>query len=136
MPEIPTRLGNEDDLSYVVDCWVHHMVRISPGERPAREWKKWAIRAVSGDQMTVRVACAPDDEDAIIGFAVLEVARGPVPPCVHFVYVRDKARRCGVATELLRDVLSQAKVEYTGTPLERNLPIPKGWRINAMRSPS
>lgn len=49
----------------------------------------------------LRVACLPDDPDAILGWAVITADQ---PPKLHFVYVRKEARKNGIARMLLAGV--------------------------------
>lgn len=63
------------------------------GEATAR------VRAILKRPDTVlRVACLPDDDDAIIGYAAITAAE---PHQLYYVYVRRDARGQGVARRLL-----------------------------------
>lgn len=56
----------------------------------------------------VRVACAPDDEDQIIGWIAFH-ARLPV---CHYVYVKDFARGRGIARALWQEAFGDALLVY------------------------
>lgn len=129
----PVREAVSTDVAFIVETWIQHLVKV-PG-RPIRYWKRWVRRVLEDPEIVVRVGYAPDDEDAILGFAVLELGRGPVPPCVHMVYVREAARRCKVATTMLADLAFLPRVDYTGRPAFSVL-VPPSFRPNPQRSPS
>jgi GNAT superfamily N-acetyltransferase len=57
----------------------------------------------------IRIACMSDEPGAIVCFAVLEPERSTV----HFVCVREKWRRKGVASLLLANELKQTGIQYT-----------------------
>jgi GNAT superfamily N-acetyltransferase len=83
----------------VVDTWVKK-------GRPAQERIGAATARVRGVlahfDTLLRVACLPDDFDAILGWAAIDVGRSP--PRLHFVYVRKEARGQGIARSLLAGV--------------------------------
>jgi GNAT superfamily N-acetyltransferase len=92
---IAIRLGRASDLPFVVDSWVKR--GHDKGERLGEATSR--VRAVLARPDTVlRVACLPDDEDAIIGWAAVSF----IPTSkLFYVYVRKDARKQGVATRLL-----------------------------------
>jgi hypothetical protein len=90
----------------------------------------------------IRVACDPEEPDAILGFAVLAPAWDT--PVVFFVYVRDidGYRERGIARSLLADLLDK-RVFYTHEPSVkprlvdgRRVPLrmPEGWTFNPHRN--
>ena len=111
------------DLAYVTDSWAkndheYRKVRTSVAVSAIRE-------RLAGDRVEIRVATLPDDEDAILGWAVV------TPPndrsaIVHYVYVRRDARLQGVARALLSD-LEGADVVYQAFP-PMHARLPKCWR--------
>lgn len=76
------------------------------------------------DRSRVLVACQPDDEDAIVGWAAVEP--GGIPT-VHYVYVKHPFRRYGVAKALLSPLKGESVAYTHETPALRRLPIPTGW---------
>lgn len=93
------RLGRPSDLPYVVDTW------IKKGRNPDESLSAATarVRAVLAhhDSM-LRVACLSDDDDAILGWATIDIGRSP--PELHYVYVRKDARKQGIAKSLLAGV--------------------------------
>ena len=85
------RLGRPSDLPYVEDTWAKR--GRGPHERIGAA--KVRIRAILGDPGSLlRVAVLPDDDDAILGWAVWSDDR------IQFAYVRKDARGQGVAKAL------------------------------------
>lgn len=134
----PVRFGRPDDLAYVVNTWVHN----APALRLMRtgEATRHVRALLSRDGAQLRVAYVPHEADAIMGWAALEEGR---PWCVHYVYVRDGARRQGVARALLEDWLREA-VDFShpaprywprtqGKPPEPFV-VPRMWNLNEGRT--
>lgn len=95
MLPIAIRLGRPSDLPYVVDTWTKrgHERNERLGEATAR------VRAIlARPESVLRVACLPDDDDAILGWAAITFFPSPK---LHFVYVRKEARKQGIARRLL-----------------------------------
>lgn len=89
---VAIRLGRPSDLAYVVDSWVKR--GHDRGERMRDATAR--VRAIlARPDSVLRVACLPDDEDAIIGWAAIEGSK------LHYVYVRKEARKQGIARLLL-----------------------------------
>lgn len=61
------------------------------------EYKKVAYRLFDSPKTAVMVACLPDDPDTILGYSVLSADF----QTVHFVYVKDKWRKHGIARKLV-----------------------------------
>jgi len=60
------------------------------------------VRAIlARPDSVLRVACLPDDSDAILGWSVIS---GDEPHTLHYVYVRKDARKQGIARLLLAGV--------------------------------
>ena len=99
------RLGRASDVPFVVDSWAkrgHHR-----GERLRDATAR--IRAILAAPSTeLRVAALSDDEDAILGWAVVDVGApdvsGVPAPRLHYVYVRKELRGQGIARALLTDI--------------------------------
>lgn len=91
------RLGRPSDLPFVVDSWVKR--GHERGER-LRDATARVRRILSADSV-LRVACLPDDSDAIVGWAVVSTDASPK---LHYVYVRKELRGQGIARVLLAGV--------------------------------
>lgn len=86
------RAAKPSDLAFVRSGWIESlMVRVR--SRVDAEVKR-LVRTGN-----VRVACDRTDEDALLGFAVLDSEN---PALLHYVYVRRELRREGIATVLVR----------------------------------
>jgi hypothetical protein len=84
---VVVRMAKPTDLAYITDVWVTQATRyVNMSMRSTKARCQYIL-----GQSKVTVACLPDDQDAILGFAVLE------GPRCHLVYVRSSARRLGVA---------------------------------------
>lgn len=98
MKHVAIRLGRPSDLPYVTDTWVKrgHDRNERIGAATAR------VRAIlARPDSVLRVACLPDDSDAILGWAVVS---SDEPPTLHYAYVRKDARKQGIARLLLAGV--------------------------------
>lgn len=92
------RLGRPSDLPFVVDSWAKR--GRNPGERIGEATAR--ARGILARPSTIlRVACLPDDEDAILGWAAIATED---PPRCHYVYLRKDARGHGIAKVLLSGV--------------------------------
>lgn len=98
MIPVAIRLGKPSDLPYVVDTWTKRGAARDErlGAATAR------VRAIlARPDSVLRVACLPDDTDAILGWAALSANEAPT---LHYVYVRKDARKQGIARLLLAGV--------------------------------
>ena len=125
------RAGRESDRPFVESSWKHSASHSAleaarkPGFHAAIAERCRRICARPHTQ--VRIACIPGDEDAILGWAIVELA------VVHYTYVRRDARRQGIARALLVDLIDPSTtpvVVYTNQPLYRGLKLPPHWRYN------
>lgn len=138
------REGRESDESFVLASWVEGD-RFSPlgrvawreaGDESARAGsRRWA--AMMLDRSLVRVAHAPADEDALMGFCVYRILNEDAV-VLHYVYVKrgrlpeEDARRLGIATALVAPFRA-ARVIYTHQPVVRGVRIPEGWTYDSYR---
>ena len=139
MVEVVVRPGVQLDRAYLVSTWLRSDLRTPRARECIRVYSREQSRVVNGllerETVTARVAVLPDDEDAIVGFAVLEPAHDGLPACIHYVYVRDGLRRQGVARKLLAElglVAGQA-VEYSSRIAGEGWPLPPTWNFNPYR---
>lgn len=82
----------------------------------------------------LNVACAPDDDDAILGWSVTAPGHSPYP-LVYYVYTKRDVRSMGIAHALLGPLLL-LRVEYTHQPLyhPKDVRPPHGWTFNPYRN--
>lgn len=91
------RVGRPSDLPFVVDSWVKR--GHERGER-LRDATARVREILAAAESALRIAHVPDDDDAILGWAVVTGE----PPVLRFVYVRRDARKQGIAKALLTGV--------------------------------
>jgi ribosomal protein S18 acetylase RimI-like enzyme len=135
-PMFLLREGRPTDHPLVLDSWLGGD-KYSPAGRDfgplyMREHKATARAVIARAQL--RVAHVPDDEDAIMGWAVVL----PEPTdrrVVYYVYTKRDARRLGIAKALLTDFLDGGPVTFTHRPVVHGtLPIPPGWIYDPARN--
>ena len=105
------------------------------GPRYISEQKSLINDILSRASTEVRVAVVPDDDDAILGYAVVGHLKTLLPR-IYYVYVKSEARKLGVATSLLED-LKARQVVYTHKPartLAAVLPKPENWVFSYFRN--
>lgn len=83
----------ENDVPYVLECWVQTERRHSPASNAHIR----ALALARLGQHGARIAVVPDDADAILGFACVERSGR-----VLMAYVRRAARSMGVCRKLFR----------------------------------
>lgn len=87
-----------------VECFREHgsdkVMRRIPGGEYRPRWSRIAERLL--DTVQVRVACAADDEDTILGYIVWEPAKPGRPAVLHWVYLRLEFQGLGLLDELLQ----------------------------------
>lgn len=135
MPDLfSLRPGRETDFPFVVSSWLASD-RHSPSGRDMGglyyDTHRETVRRVLM-RAELRVACVPDSDDAIMGWAAVH-AEGDTP-AVFYVYVRRDARRLGIARSLLGELLSKP-CDYTHRPVvHAPVKMPEGWRYNPVRN--
>ena len=136
-PIFLVRKGRPSDLSFVRDAWLESD-KSSPAGRDAgrsyyREAKIKIAAILDRPNTELRIAHVPDDDDAILGWAVVGSENEAVP-VVYYVYVRRDARQNGIAKSLLADLVNET-CEYTHKPVIRaRLPIPQSWTYSVARN--
>jgi GNAT superfamily N-acetyltransferase len=109
------------------------------GPRYVYEQKLLMRDILSRPSTSVRTAVLNDDEDAIVGYAVLGgVSEGheALIPAVFYAFVKPDFRKMGVANSLLGD-LEHRQVTYThkpAYPLRSDLPKPENWTFSYYRN--
>lgn len=143
-PLFTVREGRPSDHALVFSSWLGSDRFSSQGQSCQRVYQAEQERTVrdilARPGVTLRVACASDDEDALLGWSVTSDA-GPVP-CVFYVYVKKGTRRLGVASSLLAPLLGK-RCDYTHQLVTRGekkggvfVPLcpPRAWSFNPYRN--
>jgi GNAT superfamily N-acetyltransferase len=121
---VKLRAAQPGDRSYVLKTWVsgynHSPIARALGNCYYRAWAPIIERQYS--RSDIRIACVPDEPGAIIGFAVVQ----PKLKLLHYVAIREKWRRKGVASLLLSAELECADIKYSHTP-PPHIVVPAGW---------
>lgn len=133
------RAGRASDKPFFLESWQasHSLTTIGKemGPRYISEQKELINDILSRPTTQTRVAIVPDDDDAILGYAVLGHL-DTLLPRVYFVYVKQHARKLGIATALLHG-LKERQVIYTHKPantLASALPKPAMWIFSFFRN--
>ena len=131
------RPGKVLDLPYITESWIRSNSRTDSARDAIKVYYEEARLYISkildcySDIVKIKIACLPDDEDAILGWAVYEVDPDPeYSGIIHYVYVRNEARRNGIAKELLSEVLGQPDITFTHKPALHGFKIPDTWAYN------
>jgi GNAT superfamily N-acetyltransferase len=124
-PYFALRTGRETDLPFVLESWASSIKNSTPrGTLGAGQfWSntKNALREVlAREGVQLQLAHVPEDDDALLGFAVSD----PLKRVVHFVYVKKSARRLGIARALLALFQPPDLVTYTHRAVTHGLRIP------------
>lgn len=104
---VSLRLKEPGDDSFIVNAWAdsafYPVLRTLPffkgNKRVLKNQLRALVRKTLDDKLFV-VACSPEFKDLIIGFACFENA-GDIP-LIHYVYVKEKYRRLGVASVMVK----------------------------------
>jgi len=98
------RVATPDDVGFLLSSWLESWHDGCPLMRTVRfrdfkpAARAMAVRLLASS--VAMVACDPDDETAILGYAVGE-PRVEGGPLLHYVYVRHSRRRHGLAKALV-----------------------------------
>ena len=107
--DLRIRAQEPSDRGFLRSSWVENyrehscdkMTRRIPGSEYRPRWSRIAERLL--DTAQVRVACAPDDPDTILGYIVWEPSRPGRPAILHWVYLRLEFQGFGLLDQLLRE---------------------------------
>jgi GNAT superfamily N-acetyltransferase len=58
------------------------------------QFNKYLKNLIERPQITIKIACLPDDPDVILGYIVYESG------CIHWIFVKDSFRRMGIGKML------------------------------------
>ncbi len=131
------REGRKSDHAFVYSSWLGSDRFSRHGQSYARVYAAEQQRTIADilarSGVSLRTACALDDDDAIVGWSVTQDA-GPLA-CVHYCYVKKGLRRMGVATALLATLLGK-RCEFSHQPVIHNKDLrpPAGWTYNPTRA--
>lgn len=119
-------MRDEGDLGYIIDTWRKGVAPKSTLAKFDRDvyFRLMArhIKALTREPgANVRIACDPQDETTIIGFAVLTGDE------LHYVYVRDTLRKLGIARLLLDGLVVKTFAFKTDVGVGRLKPQERGW---------
>ena len=112
------RLGGVGDVAFVMDAWMQSE-RDASGHLEGRHFIRWQKRMqrdiLARDTTRVVVAAPEGDPETILGWLVYSETQ---PQVIYYAYVRDQARRMGIASALLAAAgLSPAEeVFYSARP--------------------
>lgn len=119
----------EEDLPYVLETLAHHGLRDRWPRPRLSERKQAVLDVIARDEVVTVMAVNPEAPDAFYGFCLYELPDGPVPPFLHYVYVKKVARRMGVARRMLAGF--EGRVEVGRLPDFR---LPDRFVLNVNRS--
>ena len=138
-PFYVVRAGRPSDHAFISESWQAANSQTAIGREHGEHYiseQKGLIRAILARPDTaVRVACVPEECDAILGYSVVGKLESEEPR-IYYTYVKTEARRLGIATALLADVLDRVCV-YTHKPkatLAEVLPHPEGWHFSYFKN--
>jgi hypothetical protein len=110
----------EADLNFIRHTWMRSL-RVPPAHWPGC----MRTRDMLLERCPPIVARLEGEADSICGWACF------APDVIHFVFVRSRWHRLGVASMLLEPFRDRPTVTYTHrTPALSAIPMPKGWTFN------
>ncbi|AKU97016.1 hypothetical protein AKJ09_03680 [Labilithrix luteola] len=123
------------DRNYILSSWLRSFAGKSEDGRGFREsgsltdfFTDYApvVRSLI-DRSAIVVACLKEKPDAIAGWMAIE------EDALHYVLVKPRWRRCGVARWMLADYASVPVVFTHETSDSRRCPVPEAWRLRRWR---
>lgn len=107
------RTPRPTDQSYIASTWTHSLVSHDKANRKS-ETNQLVDKLLDDPSVRLLVACEPTNTDQIDGW----LCYTPTPRAlvVHYVYVRDKMRRRGIARAMLAKAMgakTSARLAYT-----------------------
>jgi len=134
-----TRPGRPSDRPFILESWQssHSLTTLGRemGPRYISEMKGMINDILDRPSTKIRTAVLPEDDDAILGYAVVGHLE-TLTPRVYFVYVKQEARKLGIAKDLLGDLRDRQTI-YTHKPnrtLAMMLPKPDLWTFSFFRN--
>jgi hypothetical protein len=117
---VPIRDAVAGDKAYVRSTWFNSSIHEFINEVKRRFETRIGSRA---SRARVRIACDPEDESTILGYAVIEGT------CLHYVYVRSGMRHLGIARKLLEGQPIETYSSTTTSFRSRIKPDARGWKL-------
>ena len=144
VPAFRLRPGHSGDLAFVYSSWLGGDRFSRAGQMCshvyAAEHEQTAKEILQRSGVFLRVACLPDDEDALLGWSV--TTEQGARPCVFYVYVKRGVRRQGLAAALI-GAMAMRRCDYSHQPVVHGekrdgvfVPLcpPPGWTFNPYRN--
>lgn len=124
-----------DELNFVKKTWLREYAESATppvsqtyGDSFMTEHHRCIEAAI--ERGAVTIASRQSTPTRICGFAVTERAWDRQCDVVHFVYVRGRWRKMGVAKLLLAPLHDEAALYTHRTTMLRDVPIPESWSFN------
>jgi GNAT superfamily N-acetyltransferase len=112
------RDAKPSDVAFISESWRCWNKSSTIGELMGRlyhhDFKRHVAKVLQWPSITVKVAVSLDDDDAIMGFAVMSHVNTDRPR-LHYVFVRPEARQLGLGKALISD-LFEKEVLFTSRP--------------------
>lgn len=121
------RAAEEGDLNFIRKTWIteymsSHWARTMG--KPNYIAEQWKVRDRLLSRGTLLIAGRESEPTSIAGWVCTEGQK------VHFIYVKERWRKLGVARMLLAPLLTAPVVCTHRTDLCAELPVPKQWTFN------
>lgn len=120
----------ESDTNFILDFWLRSHYKSMTGYKPSskvffQNHQKQIEKLHESQSIICQVACLPDDEDVILGFAVFGTDY-----TLHYVGVKETFKKLGIAKKLLKSFFkdrSEITVSHWGKDIKH---IQKIYRVN------
>lgn len=127
------RMGRPGDHALILESWtMTHASSVcgkDQGINYPAEHKDLIRQILARPTTEVRIACCPEDDDAIFGYAVLGSLTHLIPR-IYYCFVKTESRNLGIASKLLGDLVTRQCIYCARPPhyIERLLPEkPRNW---------
>jgi hypothetical protein len=101
-PTVTLRGPLPSDMPFILSSWLRSYRKASPVSGPVYYVGQEAVIRRLLVRSSIVLACNPEDPSTVLGYVVFE--RVPSGGLVHYVYVKELVRRCGLAARLLSEV--------------------------------
>lgn len=113
--EVVIREGRPSEEALVYQTWVRTFrsslfaKAVARGLYESRQTDR--IRTILSRGGKILVACAPEEPDVVLGWAVVE-GDGEKPHVLHYVHVKEHLRRLGIATQLVQALVPRFRYTH------------------------